>query len=320
MRILHLEYDQYPQSAIELLNSKHEVVSLNCNSQIELYQHLEKNQYQVIFTRLGISIDKKCIDSQKDELQFIATSTTGLNHIDTDYANARGIQVISLKGDVDFLSRVKSTAEHTWGLLLMLIRHLDQASQSVKKGEWKRDPFISDELGEKTLGVIGYGRLGKIVAKYGIAFGMNVLVHDIEPNKTLELIDGVFSSDLDNLLEKSDVVVLLVNYEKSNERLIGAKEFNQMKKDAYFINTSRGELIDEDALISTLKSGKIKGAAIDVLNGDSSWAGKVEGKKEILNYANAFNNLIITPHMAGYGIDSIARTRQFLTEKILKLI
>jgi len=184
MNILHLEYDKYPSTAIELLRKRHVVTPFNCYSQAELYRHLKANKYDVIFTRLGLYMDSICIDYQSNTLKFIATSTTGLNHINVDYANQLGIEVVSLRGDYEFLSRIKSTAEHTWGLLLMLIRHMNEAVMSTKSRKWDRNPFMSDELSEKTLGIIGYGRLGKIVAHYGVAFGMKVLVYDCDKKQT----------------------------------------------------------------------------------------------------------------------------------------
>ncbi|HYG15756.1 MAG TPA: NAD(P)-dependent oxidoreductase, partial [Bacteroidia bacterium] len=103
-----------------------------------------------------------------------------------------------------------------------------------------------------------------------------------------------------------------------NEKFMNAAKFNKLKHGAYFINTSRGELVDEDALLAALQSKKIKGAALDVLNDDSGWSGTVQGSFNLLNYARQHQNLLLTPHMGGYGKDSIARTREFVTDKFLK--
>jgi len=126
--------------------------------------------------------------------------------------------------------------------------------------------------------------------------------------------------DFSFLLNASDYVVLLINYDETNKNFIGSTAFNKMKKNAYFINTSRGELVNEEDLLRALISGKLKGAALDVLNGDSAWAGEVDGDNKLIEYASIHSNLIITPHMGGYGKDSIGRTRQFLTEKLLSKI
>jgi len=320
MKILHLEQLQYPRETLHLLQENYQVFFFECNSQESLYKHLKAQKYNAIFTRLGLSIDKKCLELQKETLKYIITPTTGLNHIDTEYAAELSVLILSLKGEADFLSNVKSTAEHTWGLLLMLIRNLKDATESVKFFKWGRENFLSDELSEKSLGVIGYGRLGKIIAKYGVAFDMKVKVFDINKNIVNNLPVGVEYADLDEVLSKSDFIVLMINYEIENTKFIGTTEFEKMKLGAYFINTSRGELVDETALLDSLNTGKLKGAALDVLHGDSTWIGKVDTDNILVKYAAQNSNLIITPHIGGYGINSIYKTRKFITQKFLNSI
>jgi D-3-phosphoglycerate dehydrogenase / 2-oxoglutarate reductase len=317
MNILHLEYEQYPTEAIQVLTELYQVESFQCSDQEELYKKLAAKKYDVIFTRLGLMIDQKAIDLQP-QLKYVVTSTTGLNHIDTKAAAAKNIQVISLKGEAEFLAHIKSTAEHTWGLLLALIRHLPAAVQSVSEGNWNRSIFLSDELDEKKIGIIGYGRLGKIVAQYAKAFGMEVLVHDHTP----EHYNGhthIVPCTLEELLETSDVVVLLISWSEANTDFMDAEKFGQMKEGAYFINTARGELVNEEALLHALQSKKVKGAAVDVLWDDSSWAAHAQGSSALRNYQREHTNLLITPHMGGYGKDSIAKTRKFVTNKFISL-
>ena len=318
MKILHLEHTKYPAGAISKLQAAHNITNADCNSQEELYAMLSASQYEAIFTRLGVMIDSQAINLQP-KLKYIITSTTGLNHIDTDACEERNVRVVSLKGEAEFLAAVKSTAEHTWSLLLALIRNIPAAHASVTDGHWDRIPFLADELDTKTLGIIGYGRLGKIVARYGVAFGMNVLAYDHDATKITDQAD-VSAVNLDTLLAESDFVVLLISFSKENEKFMDAAKFNKMKHGAYFINTSRGEMVDENALLKALQSKKIKGAALDVLNDDSGWCGEVQGSNELLNYARQHQNLLLTPHMGGYGKDSIARTREFVTNKFLTLV
>lgn len=318
MKILHLEYDQYPPEATRLLAEQHVVEAFTCATQDELYQKLAADQYAVIFTRLGLMLDQRCMDLQPG-LRYIVTSTTGLNHIDTTAAQSKNILVISLKGEAEFLANVKSTAEHTWGLLLSLIRQLPAAFTSVAQGNWDRAPFLSDELDEKKIGIIGYGRLGKIVARYAKAFGMTVLVHDHTPAHYQG--DAVVTPcSLDALLTQADVVVLLISWNEVNNNFMDSEKFSRMKPGSYFINTARGELVDEAALLHALESGTINGAAVDVLWNDSAWSARTGGSEALLNYQRTHSNLFITPHMGGYGKDSIAKTRTFVTNKFLSLI
>lgn len=317
MRILHLEHSRYPSEMLDQLAGSFELDLFDCGDQGTLYARLKERQYEVIFARLGLMIDKRVMDFQP-HLAFIVTPTTGLNHIDVEEANSRGIEIISLKGESEFLSNIKSTAEHTWGLLLSLVRHIPAAHKEVLNGSWDRSNFLSDELQGKTLGIIGYGRLGKIVAQYGITFGMDVLVHDKVEAGHLAL--PLRRTSLQSLLLESDFVVLLISWSLENENFMNDNGFRLMKDGSYFINTSRGELVDENSLLNALQSGKLRGAALDVLRNDSSWDGKVNGSDKILEYARRHSNVIVTPHMGGYGKDSIAKTRTFVTEKFISEI
>jgi D-3-phosphoglycerate dehydrogenase len=318
LKILHLEYDKYPKDAMNTLEKLYAVSPVVVNSQNELYSVLEANQYEVIICRLGLNIDSKCLKLQPN-LKFIVSATTGLNHIDCELALNKGIKIISLKGEDKFLSNIKSTAEHTWAILLALIRNIKPAIKSVENGEWTRTPFLCEELNNHTIGIIGFGRLGKIVAKYAEAFGMRVLVNDIKCIES-ELLGSAQMVSVEYLLKNADYVLLMISWSKDYEGFMDESKFAMMKKDSYFINTSRGELVDEHALLSNLASEKIKGVGLDVLTNDSSWDGELKGSLELLNYAKMNSNLIITPHIGGYGKHSIASTRGFVIQKLLSII
>jgi D-3-phosphoglycerate dehydrogenase len=318
MILLHLEYDKYPLEAIKQLESVAEVEKYDVSNQDELYNKLTGTKYDAVIVRLGINYDRMCIDLQPG-LKYIITATTGLNHIDVPYAEIKGISVISLKDEQVFLSGIKSTAEHTWALLLALTRKLPAAVDSVNKGFWERIPFMADELNRKKLGIIGFGRLGKIVADYANAFGMEVIAFDKNP-LVFKGHSFVRISSLDELLQKSDYISLHIDWSPDNNRFLDEREFSQMKEGVYFINTSRGECIREDVLLKYLTNGKIKGAGLDVLDGDSSWGKNSPEHHRLIDYARDNNNLIITPHTAGYGNDSIYKTRLFVSEKFINNI
>ena len=261
---------------------------------------------------------KKQIDMAK-YLTTICTPTTGYNHIDVEYAQTKNIQIIGLKNQKEFLSQVKSTAEHTWALLLAISRNLYTAINTTQnKSKWNRIPYMADELSDKTLGIIGFGRLGKIVAQYGLAFGMNILANDLEASVFIDKPSEVKKCDLNHLLEQSDFIVLLISWSKENYNFIDIDKLRLMKETAYLINTARGELINEQSLLRILKEKKIRGAALDVLSGDSSWGSESKVSHDLIDYAKLNNNLIITPHMGGYGKSSIEKTRKFLTDLFLK--
>src|SRR6185312_4409684 len=154
-------------------------------------------------------------------LRAIVTATTGLDHIDLDEAKRRGIAVLSLRGETEFLESVTATAEHTWGLLLALVRKVAPAFDDIRKGNWQRDNFVGCTLSGRTLGVVGYGRLGRMVARYGQAFGMNVIVNDIAPAR---LDAGIRSCSLAELLGNSDAVSLHVPLNDTTRGMIGKNE------------------------------------------------------------------------------------------------
>lgn len=318
MKVLHLEYHEYPAELLKILEERHEVEKYVCETQQQLYEKLKRDSYEAIFIRLGLMFDQRAIELQP-ELKYIITPTTGLNHIDTETARVRNIEVVSLKGEQAFLASVKSTAEHTWALLLTLIRRIPQARESVLNDEWKRELFLSDELDGKKIGIIGFGRLGKIVARYGQAFGMEVLVYDKDEAAYRDRESAVRQVTLHDLLTQSDYIVLLISFSKENEDFINADKFQLFKEGAYFVNTSRGEMVDEQALLSALQNGKLRGAALDVLKNDSSWSPRIMGSKDLLDYARSNPNLIITPHAGGYGKESTRKTKTFIVNKFLSL-
>lgn len=317
-KILHLEKNRYPNEALIKLQKSHNVTFAEFVSQYDFDKFLEENQFNTIFTKLGLYIGESQILKQK-ELKYIITPTTGYNHIDVEFAQKQNINIIGLKGKVDFLSEIKSTAEHTWALLLSISKNLHNSINSIKiKGIWDRESFLNNELDKKTIGIIGYGRLGKIVSEYANAFGMNIIANDIDDNAFKNSPSYVKKMELLKLLELSDYIVLLISWSNNNIKLIDTDKIRKFKKGAYFINTSRGEFVDEIALLKSLKKGKIKGAALDVLENDSSWDKSTKIKNPLIEYSKFNDNLIITPHIGGYGKYSVEKTRAFITKLFLK--
>ncbi len=316
-KILLLEKENYPLSAIIKLEEFFEVVIKDFNNQSQFDIFLKSNSFFAIFTKLGLYIGEHQISTQS-ELKYIVTATTGLNHIDLKYSTRFNINIISLKGELNFLKNIKSTAEHTWLLVLAISRNLYPAVYDVKiNNKWNRRPYLADELSEKTIGIIGYGRLGKIVKEYAKCFGMNILAYDSD-DSTFSNTDLKYKSSLDNLLTNADYIVLLISWDEKNIKFFNSEMFNVLKKGSYFINTSRGELVDEKALLESLKSNKLAGAAIDVLDGDSSWGSDSFISNDLIKYASNHNNLLITPHMGGYGRNSIYKTREYIINLFLK--
>jgi D-3-phosphoglycerate dehydrogenase len=273
--------------------------------------------FDVLIVRLGHMIDSEIFDRGK-KLKIVVTAATGLNHIDLNAALAHGVEVLSLKDEREFLTTITATAELTWCLALSLARRLPVANRHVLvDGLWNRDMFVGNELRNKTLGIIGYGRLGSIVAEYGRVFRMKVLAHDPYKDVFPEHVRG---TSLMEVLRHADLVSVHVNLNERTRGLLGQKEFLSMKKGAFFINTSRGELIDEVALLDALESGQIGGAALDVLQGETSGKSEWLVINPLWNYARSHDNLILTPHIGGATVESMADTELFMARKLRDFI
>ena len=277
---------------------------------------LKKNigDYHGIIVRLGHKIDKDLLEHAK-QLKVIVSATTGLNHIDIEGANSRGITTLSLKGEADFLRTVTATAEHTIGLMLSLIRHTPHAYNSVMDGTWDRNLFKGQDLFGKTLGIIGYGRLGKLVAKYATAFGMTVIAYD---TKDIPHDETVESTSLNAVLSRSDIITLHASYSPENEQFINKSCFEKMKEGAVFINTARGEIIDEQALLEALKTKHLSGAALDVISNEQALLNVPISDNSLYKYARKYNNLILTPHIGGATYDSMYKTEIFMAHKLIE--
>jgi D-3-phosphoglycerate dehydrogenase len=242
-------------------------------------------------TRLSIPLTCRC--------RLIATPCTGLDHIDVEACQERGIEVVSLKGETEFLSDVHATAEHTLALTLALLRKLVPAVNGA--GDWQRDRYCGRELFGKTVGIIGYGRIGKQVGKLFMAFGAKVLISD--------------GPVWEELLASSDVISLHVSYDESTRHLIGARELALMKPTAVLINTSRGGVIDEKALAEAIASERIAGAALDVLDGEPP-----DFNHPLLKLARTTDRVIVTPHIGGKTHESCEKTELFLAHKVVKCL
>jgi D-3-phosphoglycerate dehydrogenase len=312
MRILVSESAGFSARAADLLRQVGDVVLADLERQ-ELLSAV--GEADILWVRLRHRIDAEVMSAGR-RLKVIVTPTTGLNHIDLGEAKRRRIQVLSLQGRTDFLRDVRATAEHTVALVLALLRHLTPATAHTRAGGWNRDLFKGRELYGKTVGVVGYGRLGRLVARYLRAFDTHVLTSDPQVD-AISVEPGVALVPLPQLLREADLVTLHVNLSDKTQGFFGQEQFTAMKDGAWFINTSRGELVDEDALLNALQSGRISGAALDVLANEHS-----SGMQDhpLVRYARQHDNLIITPHIGGCTSESMEKTECFLADRLVSLV
>jgi D-3-phosphoglycerate dehydrogenase / 2-oxoglutarate reductase len=269
----------------------------------------------IILSRLSFLLNDEFLNNAK-KLKVIVTPTTGLNHIDLEVTKKKGIKVISLQGEFEFLSTITSTAELTLSLMLESMRFTGRSIDSVvNKGLWDRDKYRGYQLYQQKLGIIGMGRLGKIVLKYALALGMDVSFCDIKNNIELDEIH-VSRVDIKTLLQQSDIVSLHVNFTSENYHLINTNELSLMPQHSWLINTARGELLNEEALLSALQKKEIGGAALDVLENETATISKGINHP-LISYARNNGNLIITPHLGGACRDAMASTELYTAKKLV---
>ncbi len=268
---------------------------------------------EVLVVRLRNRIDERVLDAAP-ALRAVVTPTTGLDHVDLAACDARLVAVLSLRGETDFLRTVTATAEHTWALLLALVRNLPAASLAAAAGEWDRDRFRGRELKGKVLGIVGLGRLGTMVARYGRAFGMEVAGFDPHLEDWPEGVERAAS--LHELAERAHVLTLHVPLDDATRGLVGAGVLTRMRPGAVLVNTSRGELVDEAALLAALDDGRLAGAALDVVSGETSPEGPAASP--LVRRAARDPRLLLTPHIGGATLESMENTEIFMAEKLAR--
>ena len=274
------------------------------------------NQYDGIIIRSRIPLDKNFLENAQN-LKFIARVGAGMENIDLETAKNLGISLInSPEGNRD------SVAEHVVGMLLILMNRLFIASEEVKNGVWKREENRGDELLGKTFGIIGYGNMGKATAKRLSGFGVEVIFHDILPNLEDEFAKQVC---LEELQERADILSLHIPLDASTEYLVDENFISKMKKNFYLVNTARGKNVKTSALVDALKSGKVKAAALDVLEYEKSSFENLDistslstRNKEDLQFLLDSEQVIVTPHIAGWTHQSKEKLAQFIVDKIVQ--
>lgn len=272
-------------------------------------QVLEKiDKYEGVIIRSRIPLDERLLEKGKN-LKFIARVGAGMENIDVLKAQELGIKLInSPEGNRD------AVAEHCLGMLLVLMNRLFISANEVKNNIWLREENRGEEIKGKTFGLIGYGNMGKALAKRLSGFGCEVIFYDIKPN----LSDGFAKQvSLEELQANADILSLHIPLNDKTHYIIDEKFISEMKKSFYFVNTSRGKNVKTSALIEGIKSGKVKGACLDVLEYEKSSFENLELENDDLQYLLNSEKVIVTPHIAGWTHQSKIKLAQTIVDKIL---
>ena len=259
------------------------------------------HDYEIILMRFSLDLKYK----KKSKIKYIISPTTGLNHIDNQIQKSKKIKIFNLTNK-KFLNKINATAEHT---ILLILKLLKQGNTKVKFGFKKNyENYIVNELHNKNVGIIGYGRIGKKVAKICSSFGAKVLIHDkykkIKQNKTLS-----------DVLKNSDILTFHIPYNYKTLNLFNSKKLKLIKDKAILINTSRGEIFNEKDLLKETKKKNLR-LGLDVISNENSF----NFKKNIF-FRTILNNqdCIITPHVGGLSKESIELTDNHVISNFLKI-
>jgi D-3-phosphoglycerate dehydrogenase len=266
--------------------------------------------YNGIVIRSRFKIDKTFLDKATN-LQFIARVGAGLESIDCEYAQTKGIHLIAAPE-----GNRNAVAEHSLGVLLSLFNNLNQANAEIKAGHWNRESNRGHELDGKTVGIIGYGNMGKAFAKKLRGFDVEVLFHDILENIGDENARQV---SLKELQQKADVLSLHLPWTPETDKMVDATFINAFTKPFWIINTSRGKNIVTADLVEAMKSKKVLGAGLDVLEYEKlSFENLFQDQNtpEAFQYLLQVQNVLLTPHIAGWTFESHERLAQVIVDKI----
>jgi D-3-phosphoglycerate dehydrogenase / 2-oxoglutarate reductase len=279
---------------------------VSTKEQIEAKIH----EYHGIVIRSRFKIDRHFID-KATSLQFIARVGAGLESIDCDYALSKGIHLIAAPE-----GNRNAVGEHTLAMVLSLMNNLNKANAEIKSGQWNRESNRGHELDGKTVGIIGYGNMGKAFARKLLGFDVKVLFHDILQN----ISDGNAQQvSLEELQQKADVVSLHIPWTPETDKMVNADFINHFAKPFWFINTSRGKNVVTSDLVIALQSGKILGAGLDVLEYEKlSFESLFQESTipEAFQYLLDADNVLLSPHIAGWTFESHEQLAQVIVDKI----
>tara|TARA_B100000965_G_scaffold406339_1_gene444754 strand:+ start:2471 stop:3409 length:939 start_codon:yes stop_codon:yes gene_type:complete len=275
-----------------------------------LRQILKEKNFNAIFVnpnKQGFKIGKKIL--MNTNLEVINTCSTGTNHIDLEFCNNNKIKIWSLTNDYQLIKKLPSTSELAFGLMILLLRKIIFAHNSVSNYKWDYLPYIGNQIENLKIGVVGYGRLGKIFCKQLEGFNANITICDPyvknTPYKNLEL---------RKLAKKVDVLVLHLHVKSETKGFINEEIIKSMKKGSIIINTSRGELVDENAILKYLKLKHLGGYGTDVLTNEFD---NIK-KSKLIKYVKKLP-IVITPHIGGMTIQGQTKAFMHAVKKFRKL-
>ncbi len=319
MKIAIFEVQKWKQEFLKNILTGHEVIFFEEPLSLE---NVEKIKNVEIISVFIYSKVKKNIIEKIPNLKFVATQSTGFDHIDVEFCKKNNILVANVPHYGE-----NTVAEHTFALILALSRNVHKSYLRTSSGNFSIEGLKGFDLKDKTLGVIGTGKIGLHVIRMAKGFGMHVKAYDVQTDNFLSEVLHFEYASLEDVLKCSDIVSLHVPYNKHTKHLINSENIKKMKKGALLINTARGGVVDTDALFEALDKGYLGGAALDVLEGEEL----LLDEKQMLYYKEDNNklrelvrneqilkrdNVVFTPHIAFYSQEAMERILNTTAENI----
>lgn len=296
--------DSLSKEGIEILTQEKEItVDYKPKLDKETLLSIIEN-YDILIVRSGTKVTRDVIEKGKN-LKLVGRAGEGVDNIDLEAANEKGIIVMNTPG-----VNTISAAEHTISLLLSLTRNIPQAYTSLKNKKWEREKFIGTEITDKTLGVIGMGKIGKEVIKRAKGLQLKILVYDPFISDEIAQKIGVELVGFDEILTRSDYLTIHIPINKETSHLLGKKEFEKMKKGIKIINCARGGIIDESALLEALKEGKVSAVALDVF----------EKEPPLENPLLEMENVIFTPHLGASTKEAQEKVSEEIARQVIDFV
>tara|TARA_R110001592_G_scaffold135872_1_gene352456 strand:+ start:4699 stop:5646 length:948 start_codon:yes stop_codon:yes gene_type:complete len=315
MRIAVITPVRHLEGIIELLKTKGEVFFYEEGNIQEVKNLLlEKNIDTILCNpnQQTYKIDKELLEGTN--VKLINTCSTGMNHINVDYCKENNIEIYSLTRDMNLINNLPSTSELAFGLMLSLLRQIPQGQKHVSEYGWDYTQFVGRQVKGLKVGIVGYGRLGKMMFNFCKTFGADVMIYDpyVRDQLSDRFLLNNWCSSLEQLFEFSDVVSLHTHVTDETKYMINKDLFGSINKDCYIINTSRGEIVNENDIVEGLESGIITGYGTDVIENEFDDL----TKSPIIKAMNKGENIIIVPHVGGMTIEGQTKAYTWAINKL----
>jgi D-3-phosphoglycerate dehydrogenase / 2-oxoglutarate reductase len=296
---------QHLEGLLDLIQTKGQVFLLEEGNKFQVRELLLSKNIDTILcnpNQQTYKIDKELLDDT--QVSIINSCSTGLNHIDLDYCKKNNIEIQCHKNDYELINQLPSTSELAFGLMISLLRQIPEGKQHVSEYKWDYTQFVGRQIKDLKIGIIGYGRLGKIMKTYCDAFQAETFIYDPYVN--------INQISLEDMFQICDVISLHVHVTPETKYMISKKLLGLSKKGLYLINTSRGEIVNEEDIVQSLNNKNLLGYGTDVIEDEFNDI----TNSPIIKAMNEGKNIIITPHVGGMTIEGQTKAYKWSINKL----